>query len=128
VLERWQGGVRLQQVRPRPRRRLSPPAPDSETSLLQVAAQDLAFGIKFSATATLDIEELPDGILAAGAAPQQAAKRCARPACGVRAGCDPALSPPSGLAQQFDESRLAPWGSRPRACGTSASRWWSRRT
>jgi hypothetical protein len=42
---------------------------------LQVAAQDLAFGIKFSATATLDIEELPDGIPAASSPSQ--AKGCA---------------------------------------------------
>jgi hypothetical protein len=31
----------------------------------QVAAQELAWGLKFSATATLDIEELPNGITAA---------------------------------------------------------------
>ena len=31
----------------------------------QVAAQELAWGLKFSATATLDIEELPNGINAA---------------------------------------------------------------
>ena len=43
ILERWSGGVRL----------------------LQVAAQELAWGLKFSATATLDIEELPNGINAA---------------------------------------------------------------
>ena len=44
VLERWAGGVRLQQV----------------------AAQELAWGLKFSATATLNIEELPNGITQAG--------------------------------------------------------------
>ena len=30
-----------------------------------MAAQELAFGLKFSATATLDIEEMPNGIVAA---------------------------------------------------------------
>ena len=90
MLERWQGGVRLQQVRALPRRR-SLLASGAENVVWQVAAQDLAFGIKFSATATLDIEELPEGIPAAGAAPPQAAKRFAPPACGAAAGCDPVL-------------------------------------
>lgn len=40
VLQRWTGGVRLEQV----------------------AAQELGFGLRFSATATLDIEELPNGL------------------------------------------------------------------
>ena len=43
ILERWTGGVRLQQV----------------------AAQEVALGLKFTATATLDIEELPNGIVPA---------------------------------------------------------------
>jgi hypothetical protein len=47
VLSRWPGGVRL----------------------LQVAAQQLPLGIRFSATATLDCEELPGGI-------QGSAARC----------------------------------------------------
>ena len=40
-------------------------AADGGVSRAQVAAQELAWGIKFSATATLDIEELPNGIAAA---------------------------------------------------------------
>lgn len=62
IVERWAGGVRLQQAR-------SEKSPCAQggvlTRGLQVAAQELAFGLKFSATATLDIEEMPNGIAAA---------------------------------------------------------------
>ena len=65
ILERWNGGVRLLQARLARGSRL--PRPWTYLSCVphQVAAQELAWGLKFSATATLDIEELPNGINAA---------------------------------------------------------------
>jgi hypothetical protein len=61
VVSRWAGGVRLEQARCG--------FAQSGRVLIgfsaQVAAQDVGLGIKFSATATLDIEELPSGILLA---------------------------------------------------------------
>lgn len=44
---------------------MPPAAIDVPLAARQVAAQELAWGLKFSATATLDIEELPNGINAA---------------------------------------------------------------
>jgi hypothetical protein len=83
ILERWSGGVRLLQA--------SPPcgavrselraAIDTPRVPFQVAAQELAWGLKFSATATLDIEELPNGINAAqrdgyGLTPAECMRSC----------------------------------------------------
>jgi hypothetical protein len=78
ILERWTGGVRLLQARARLLRQACPRHFQRLSCTLslrvtQVAAQELAWGIKFSATATLDIEEMPNGIAAAqreGCAPQ----------------------------------------------------------
>jgi hypothetical protein len=70
ILERWAGGVRLLQARAIGCMRCSARCEQSLTVprahvCAQVAAQELAWGIKFSATATLDIEEMPNGIAAA---------------------------------------------------------------
>jgi hypothetical protein len=65
ILERWAGGVRLLQVRAcRPGACLSASSHRANPAH-QVAAQELAWGLKFSATATLDIEEMPNGLVAA---------------------------------------------------------------
>ena len=67
ILERWSGGVRLLQASSRSHaaRFLHLAATYAQRARCQVAAQELAWGLKFSATATLDIEELPNGINAA---------------------------------------------------------------
>ena len=62
ILERWSGGVRLLQASPDATQFRLRTAIDACRMPHQVAAQELAWGLKFSATATLDIEELPNGI------------------------------------------------------------------
>ena len=81
ILKRWAGGVRLLQVCDCQAAacRLQREWLLTRLFVEQVAAQELAWGIKFSATATLDIEELPNGIASA--------QRDGCVACGTPASC-----------------------------------------